>query len=61
MPNKLKKEEWVSMFREIGLDDAKMKQWHHLFETRHPQGHADFLHWLGLSTTEITMIRSESK
>jgi len=61
MQNKLSKEDWVSMFREIGLDDAAMKQWHHLFETRHPEKHMDFLGWLGLSATEVSQIRSQSK
>ena len=61
MQDKLSKEDWVAMFREIGLDDAAMKKWHQLFEARHPEGHADFLNWLGLSSAEITKIRSDSK
>ena len=61
MQNKPNKEDWVAMFREIGMNDAAMKKWHQLFETRHPEGHADFLNWLGLSATEITKIRTDSK
>ncbi len=61
MRNKPNKEEWVTMFREIGLDDAAMKKWHHLFETRHPDGHEDFLNWLGLSVDDIANIRTGSK
>ncbi len=53
--------QWVALFREIGLDDAKMKLWHHLFETRHPEGHQSFLEWLGLPTKEVERIRSESR
>ena len=61
MQNKVSKEEWVAMFREIGLDDSTMKKWHQLFETRHPEGHADFLKWLGLSSDEIASIRTGCK
>jgi len=52
------KEEWVAMFREIGLDDARMKQWHRTFEERHPEGHQSFLEWLKVSSREIAEIRS---
>jgi hypothetical protein len=54
-------EEWVAMFREIGLDDAKMQRWHKVFETRHPDGHQGFLEWLGLPTEDIARIRAKSK
>lgn len=53
--------EWVALFREIGLDDATMMKWHKLFETRHPKGHQDFLEWLGLPSPEIEKIRAESR
>jgi hypothetical protein len=53
--------EWVAMFQEIGLDQAKRKQWHKLFETRHPDGHQSFLEWLGLPPKEIDEIRAASK
>jgi hypothetical protein len=53
--------EWVAMFREIGLDQAKMEQWHKVFETRHPAGHQSFLEWLGLPPKEIDQIRAASK
>jgi hypothetical protein len=55
------KEAWIDMFREIGLDDDAMTKWHRLFETRHPEGHADFLAWLGISPDEITKIRARSR
>ena len=51
--------EWKSMFREIGLDDASMEKWHRLFEARHPGGHQGFLEWLGLSKQEIESIRQK--
>ena len=53
--------EWVALFQEIGLDQAKRKQWHKLFETRHPDGHQSFLEWLGLPPKEIDEIRAASK
>ncbi len=52
--------DWVAMFREIGLDEAKMEQWHRLFEARHPAAHQDFLEWLGLKPDEIARIRAKS-
>ncbi len=53
--------EWVSMFREIGLDDAAMKKWHQIFERKYPESHQSFLEWLGVSPSEISRIRSENK
>ena len=58
MQKRVNKEDWVAMFREIGLNDESMKKWHQLFEVRHPEGHADFLNWLGLSSDEITRVRN---
>ena len=54
-------EAWVAMFREIGLDDEKMKVWHHLFELRHPEDHQHFLKWLGCSDEDIDRIRRNSR
>lgn len=53
--------EWTSMFREIGLDEAQMKHWHQVFEARHPAGHQRFLEWLGLPAERIDQIRSASR
>ena len=53
--------EWVAMFQEVGLDQAKRKQWHKLFEIRHPAGNQSFLEWLGLPPKEIDEIRAASK
>ena len=52
-------DQWVAMYREIGLDAAKMKQWHRIFEARHPDGHQGFLEWLGFKPAEINQIRSQ--
>ncbi|PKN38964.1 MAG: hypothetical protein CVU62_01835 [Deltaproteobacteria bacterium HGW-Deltaproteobacteria-2] len=51
-------EQWVELFREIGLKDADMKKWHCLFEEKNPQGHQNFLEWLGLDAKRIKEVRS---
>jgi hypothetical protein len=55
------KDQWVEMFRAIGLDEAAMRRWHQEFERRHPEGHAGFLRWLGLGENEISAIRQHSR
>ena len=55
------KDQWVAMFQEIGLTEDAMMKWHHLFENRHPDGHAAFLAWLGISPDEIARIRADSR
>ncbi len=61
MKSKVNVKDWIAMYREIGLDEAKMDQWHKVFETRHPEGHQSFLEWLGLPPNEIARIRAASK
>jgi len=61
MKNNVTKDEWVAMYREIGLDEKKMKQWHQLFEARHPDGHQGFLEWLRIPKKEIDHIRAASR
>ena len=61
MNNRISKDEWVSIFRETGLDEAAMMRWHHIFENRHPDAHADFLAWLGIGPDEIARIRTASR
>ena len=51
-------DDFKQMFRDIGLDEAAMHQWHALFEQRHPEQHQQFLEWLGLSAPQIQQIRS---
>ncbi|MBU5638564.1 hypothetical protein KOM00_17695 [Geomonas sp. Red69] len=55
--SKVTVEEWTARFRAIGLDDAAMEQWHRLFERENPEGHQEFLEWLGLSPERIAAIR----
>ena len=61
MQNKVDKEAWIAMFRELGLNDDLMKKWHGLFQKRHPEGHQSFLEWLGVSSDEITKIREYTR
>jgi len=53
-------QQWVSMFRTVGLDDDRMHRWHQEFENRHPGGHQSFLEWLQLPQERIAEIRSSS-
>ena len=61
MQKKVNKAEWVAMFREVGMTDDMMMKWHRLFETRHPEGHEEFLAWLGITPDEIAKIRANSR
>ncbi len=61
MKNKVNVNDWVAMFREIGLDEATMEKWHKLFEARHPDAHQSFLEWLGLKPDEVDRIRAKSR
>ena len=54
----ISKEKWVLLFREIGLDEATMTQWHRAFETRYPDGHQSFLEWLNIDENDIRRIRA---
>ena len=47
MKNHVNAKEWIALFVEVGLDEAKREQWHELFERRHPAGHQSFLEWMG--------------
>lgn len=61
MQRNVSKDEWVDMFRAIGLTDEQMTQWHRLFEKRHPEAHADFMTWLGIASDEIDRIRAQHR
>ncbi|HEY1406757.1 MAG TPA: MerR family transcriptional regulator [Spirochaetota bacterium] len=54
------KERWISIFREIGMDDATMKKWHTAFERHSPGEHLRFLESLGLPQNEVDLIRKRS-
>ena len=54
----MNKDKWVLLFKEIGLDEATMTQWHQAFEARYPDGHQSFLKWLNIEDSEIRRIRA---
>lgn len=54
------KDQWVEIFRAVGLTDDQMHRWHLEFEGRYPDGHQLFLEWLGIDETEIRRIREWS-
>jgi len=58
---KMSKQEWVALFKEIGLDQATMHKWHAAFEQRHPDAHQSFLEWLSIPPKEIADIRAASR
>jgi hypothetical protein len=55
------KDDWVAMFREIGLDEATMQRWHALFEGRAPAAHQSFLEWLRIPDADVQRIRDASR
>lgn len=55
--NSITVEQWTALFEEIGLSEETMHKWHRLFEERHPEGHQNFLQWLGLDENRIQKIR----
>lgn len=56
--SKVTVEQWIGLFREVGLKDDDMIKWHRLFEAKNPQGHQSFLEWLGLDAKRISDIRN---
>jgi transposase len=56
--SKVTKEQWIRMFRETGLTDIQMQNWHRTFERTAPDGHQEFLEFLNIPKEEIKAIRS---
>lgn len=59
--NGISVDQWVELFRLIGLKDADMEKWHREFESRHPDGHQSFLEWLGLPGERIVAVRKDHR
>lgn len=55
--DRLNVEQWVGLFREIGVTDDDMHKWHRLFEARYPEAHKSFLTWLGMNAGQIEKVR----
>jgi hypothetical protein len=56
--NHVNKQQWVEMFRAIGLTESAMQSWHREFEASNPEGHQEFLEWINIPENEISEIRS---
>ncbi|MCB2182397.1 MAG: hypothetical protein KQH63_10255 [Desulfobulbaceae bacterium] len=50
-------DQWKEIFAETGLSDDDMRKWHQVFEKKHPEGHQNFLEWLGVEKSRIKEIR----
>lgn len=57
MAEKFGKTEWVELFRQTGLSEQMMEEWHRLFEANYPEAHQRFLQWLQLPAEEVAAIR----
>lgn len=55
------KEQWVTLFEEIGLSKEQMDAWHRVFERRYPEKHREFLSWIGIGKDEIDEVRREAR
>jgi hypothetical protein len=49
--------QWTEIFMEMGLSDDDMKKWHRIFEKKYPDGHQNFLEWLGMEKPHIEKVR----
>ncbi len=58
---KVSKKEWIQMFRDAGLSDTQMENWHKIFEKHSPEGHQEFLEFLNIPKEEIRAIRFRFK
>lgn len=58
--NNVTVDQWVELFRVIGLEEADMHKWHVEFEHRYPDGHQSFLEWLRMPAARIAEVRRRS-
>jgi hypothetical protein len=52
-------EQFVEVFKELGMKDEDMERWHRIFEKKYPDGHQSFLEWLGIDATKIQNVRAK--
>lgn len=55
------KQQWIAFMDAAGMSDHDKDMWHSLFEEQNPDGHQDFLEYLGIDPMEIRQIRTYSK
>ena len=53
----LSKDQWVQMFKNAGMSEQDMHNWHRDFEANAPEAHQDFLESIGLDEAKIRQIR----
>jgi hypothetical protein len=53
-------EQWIELFRTIGLDEDTMHKWHMEFEKKYPDEHQRFLEWLNVPSEKINSIRQKA-
>jgi DNA-binding transcriptional MerR regulator len=54
-------DDWESMLRAAGMDDARIQAWHAEFERHSPEAHGYFLVSLGLPEAEVAAIRAHAR
>lgn len=57
----MSKEKMVEVLKAAGMDEAQLRKLHREFERLHPEGHAEFLRFLGVSEKEALEIRKASR
>ncbi|MDD3045551.1 MAG: hypothetical protein PHF33_08860 [Candidatus Delongbacteria bacterium] len=55
------KEKITGLFKECGITEEQMMQFHKLFEAKYPADHKSFLEWLNIPANEVDNIRKMSK
>ncbi len=55
------KDQFVGVLNEAGITDEQKHRLHAAFEARHPQGHEEFLKWLGLPADQVKSIREKAR
>ena len=52
------KTQWIAFMESAGMSDQDKDMWHTLFEEQNPDGHQDFLEYLGIDPGEVRDIRA---
>lgn len=52
------KTQWIAFMESAGMSDQDKDIWHTLFEEQNPDGHQDFLEYLGMDPGEVRDIRA---
>jgi DNA-binding transcriptional MerR regulator len=55
------KQMWVELLKAAGMDNEALNRWHAEFERRSPEGHQEFLLWLGLPRPDVVRIQEWSR